>query len=167
MVSGDGEQVAAERPGLLHHPHGQRGGRLGGPGPELPHARQEAGGEAGAGVLGVMIMLVFITYNEVLTLVNGILGALVGVTGGCAVFNIYRKCLVTKMWCLYHANVSWPSVQSAHSVTKHRPAQLDGGGRSGQLPGKHHPAPAGVGQGGRRGGYIVMSCFMSGLSGNS
>ena len=44
-----------------------------------------------------MIMLVFITYNEVLTLVNGILGALVGVTGGCAVFNIYRNCLVTKM----------------------------------------------------------------------
>ena len=61
VVSGDGEQVAAERPGLLHHPHGQRGGRLGGPGPELPHARQEAGGEAGAGVLSVMIMLVFIS----------------------------------------------------------------------------------------------------------
>ena len=55
-----------------------------------------------------MIMLVFITYNEVLTLVNGILGALVGVTGGCAVFNIYRKCLMTKMWCLYHANVLEP-----------------------------------------------------------
>ena len=35
---------------------------------------------------------------KVLTLVNGILGALVGVTGGCAVFNIYREeCLVTKM----------------------------------------------------------------------
>ena len=65
------------------------------------------------------------------------------------------------MWCLYDANVSWPSVQSAHSVTKHRSAQLDGGGRSGQLPGQHHPAPAGVGQGGRRGGYIVMSCLLS------
>ena len=36
-------QVAAERPGLLHHPHGQRGRGLGGAGPELHHERQEAG----------------------------------------------------------------------------------------------------------------------------
>ena len=36
-------QVAAECPGLLHHPHGQRGRGLGGAGPELHHERQEAG----------------------------------------------------------------------------------------------------------------------------
>ena len=29
-----------------------------------------------------------------LTVVNGILGALVGVTGGCAVFNVYSSLIV-------------------------------------------------------------------------
>ena len=32
--------------------------------------------------------------QDVLTVVNGILGALVGVTGGCAVFNVYSSMVV-------------------------------------------------------------------------
>ena len=48
--------------------------------------------------------------QDVLTVVNGILGALVGVTGGCAVFNIYSAMVVGAVGS-FMANITPPLLE--------------------------------------------------------
>ena len=48
--------------------------------------------------------------QDVLTVVNGILGALVGVTGGCAVFNVYSAMVVGAVGS-FLANITPPLLE--------------------------------------------------------
>ena len=48
--------------------------------------------------------------QDVLTVVNGILGALVGVTGGCAVFNVYSSMVVGAVGS-FLANITPPLLE--------------------------------------------------------
>ena len=48
--------------------------------------------------------------QDVLTVVNGILGALVGVTGGCAVFNVYSAMVVGAVGS-FMANITPPLLE--------------------------------------------------------